>query len=466
MLTPDKSELLRSFLGQLPEDAATRLARAVELDRLLEGSTLPHDVILDGLRPALRISDAPQRTPTPLRLFCRPFEDLLVSVVRNDKQKGRIMRAHVMPVWNWVSKTLIPDAAALYSTDIRKLVTQRKLEEAGLCAEPFWPLAAEAMKKALTENPSAARTALGSDLAVADAAEMAVLLNSGTLFCAVQTLLPKPTAALTEGLLKGLRRIYDRVMESDADAGPFISVVAMRRLAKPWEALKLALQITRQSQDTLLSSTDMGLAGDILLVDMEDSRTAVMAARHPVFSANKLVADLARFTEISSAITKEVEILRKGKWGQRLLKDRAAVGAVMDGFMERVAKEIAGALPSHKTGFSGGPRVPDFSRPVDPERVERALRYAKLLSGTKLLAVPGSFGAKHQDALDAASQLLRSYNEDLFKELRTAEGERRTIVEQQYKLAGELTALVFDEKEHEFFERRAKAAIAQAAVAA
>jgi hypothetical protein len=463
MLSHDKTEMLRSFLGTLPEEIASRLAKAVEVDRLLDGSALPHDVILEGLRPSLRSLETHGRTPTPLRLFCRPFEDLLVNTMRKEKQKGRIARAHVVPVWNWVSKTLLPAESASYGADIRKLVLERRYDEAVMRAEPFWPLAADAVRKAVGSDMQGARTALGGDLAVADALEMAILLKSGSAICAVQALLPKPTSAMTDDLLHGLRRIYDHVIEIEADAGPFVSVVAMRRLAKPWEALKLALLITRQTQDTLLSTTDMGLAGDILLVDMEDSRSAIMAVRHPAFDADALIADLAKFTEISSAITKEVEILRKGKWGQRLLKDRAAVGAVMDGFMERAPKEIAAALPTHKSGFTGGPRVPDFTRAADPERVERAVRYAKILSGSRLLAVPGSFGAKHTDAQDDAAQILRSYNEDLLKELRTAEGERRAVVEQQYKIAGDLTALVFDESEAEFFRRRAKAAMSQAA---
>lgn len=466
MLSPDKTEMLRTFLGTLPEEVALRLARAVEVDRLLDGSALPHDVILEGLRPALRVTDDHQRTPTPLRVFCRPFEDLLVSVARKDKQRGRIMRAHVVPVWNWVSKTLLPEAAAAYGNDVRKLVVERRFDEAVMRAEPFWPRAGEAMQKAVAADPQLVRQVLGDDHAVADAQEMAVLLKSAGSFCAVQALLPLGTPAMNDDLLHGLRRIYDHVIETNLDAGPFVAVAAMRRLAKPWEALKLALHITRQTQDTLLSSTDMGLPGDILLVDMEDARNAILAARHPVFDADAVVANLAKFTEISNAITKEVEILRKGAWGQRLLKDRAAVGAAMDGFMERTVKEIAGALPSHKAGFTGGPRVPDFSRPVDAERTERAIRYARLLSGTKRLAARGSFGAKHRDALDAAMQLVRSYNEDLLKELRTAEDGRRAVVEQQYRLTGELTPLVFDESEAEFLHRRAKAAMSQATAAA
>jgi hypothetical protein len=198
-----------------------------------------------------------------------------------------------------------------------------------------------------------------------------------------------------------------------------------------------------------------------LFADMEDSRTAIMNTRHPSFNANALIGHLLSFTNISSAIVKEVEILRTGRWGQRLLKDRAAVGEMMDTFMERAPKEIAGALPTHKAGYSGGPRVPNLSRPVDPDRVERALRYATVLADTKLLAVPGSFGAKHQDAVDEARLYVRSYSEDLLKELRTGDGATREVAERQFALALELTSRLFDESETEFLRRRGKAAGAQ-----
>jgi len=461
MLTPDKSELLRNFLGTLPRAVAARLATAVELDRLAEGQALPHDVILEGLRPALQIGDGRKRTPTPLRLFCRPFEDLLVNTPRKEKQKGRILRSHVVPVWHWVSQALIPVEARAYCDDVRDALLVRRYDEAQARAQRFWPLAGQAMADGLAQHRKEARAALGSDLAAADAEDISLLLRIGPLMIAVQNLLPKQTPSLNEDLLHGLRTIYDRVCTAQPDAAPFVSVAAMRRLAKPWEALKLALLVARQTQDTLISSTDMGLAGDVLLADMEDNRATLMAVRHPVFDVDTLLRNLSSFTNISSAIVKEIEILRNGRWGQRLLKDRAAIGAVMDGFMERAPKEIAAALPSHKTGFAGGPRVPDFSRAVDPDRVDRALRYARILAGTRLLAIPGSFGAKHTDAVEEAGQTIRSYNEDLLKELRTAEGPRREVVERQYQLALELTGLVFDESEAEFLRRRAKAAGSQ-----
>ena len=137
----------------------------------------------------------------------------------------------------------------------------------------------------------------------------------------------------------------------------------------------------------------------------------------------------------------------------------------MGTFMERAPKEIAGGLPTHKAGYSGGPKVPDLARPVDPDRTDRALRYAKVLAATKLLAVPGSFGAKHQDAMDEAGLYVRGYAEDLLKELRAAEGVRRDTAERQFCLVLELTGLLFDDSEAEFLRRRGKAAGAQGVAA-
>lgn len=461
MLSPDKTALLQSFLGGMPRDVAARLAMAVELDRLADGKALPHDLILEGLRPVLRGDETRRRTPTPLRVFCRPFEDLLVNIPRHEKQKGRILRANVVPIWRWVSHTLIPEAAAAYSTDIRSCALTARHSEALARAETFWPIAGAAMSAALKKNRKAAATALGGDPVADDAGDIALILPSGPHMLEVQALLPKPTLVLTEELLWGLRRIFDSVVESNLDAAPFVSVVAMRRLAKPWEALKLAMLVARQTHDAMISSTDMGLAGDVLLADMEDSRTAITNIRHPRFNADELIAHLTSFTNISSAIVKEVEILRTGRWGQLLLKDRAAVGGAMDSFMERAPKEIAGGLPTHKSGYSGGPRVPDLSHAVDPDREERALRYAAVLAGTKLLAVPGSFGAKHQEAVDEACLYLRGYTEDLLKELRCSEGAKREVAEHQFALALELTNQLFDESEAEFVRRRGKAAGAQ-----
>jgi hypothetical protein len=460
MLSTEKSALLQAFLGGLPQMAAARLAKAVEVDRLAGGTVLPHDMILGALRPMLRHVE---RTPTPLRLFCKPFEDLVRPENPKEKVKGRIARASIAPVWTWLSRTLLPEAASAYQSETRALIIRQQFDDALARAGAFWTLAADAMTAV---DRKAARLALMSDAVLADAQEMALLLSVGQEIAAIQSLLPRLVPQLTDDMLHTLRDIHDRLAADAGDAAPYVAVVAMNRLVHPWEALKLPQLVTHQTQDTLISSTDMGLVGDLLFADIELHGTAVRGARHPVFDVPVLIEHLAHFTELSSAIVKEIDIRRDGKWGKRLLKDRAAVAEHMEGFMERAPKEITAMLPVQKSGaFGGGPKAADFSRAVDGEKADRGLRYARLVTGCAPYAAAASFAAAQKDAYDEASQHLRGYNEDLIREMRGPEDARRTVLERQFELAAELTALLFSPEEAEFLRRRARAATAQAAAA-
>ena len=465
MLTPERTGLLKSFLGALPEQIAARLAQAVEVDRLVDGKALPHEMILEGLRPALRRTAGADRTPTPLRAFCVPFEDLFTLLPRKTKQKGSIARGSVTPVWAFITQTLLVEQSKDYIRDFKALTLAGKQHEARLRAAAFWPVAAAALNGALADAKKA-RLALGSDLVAADATEMALLLGVGADVVDIQALLPRLVPTLTDDLLWALRQIYDRLVKSTPDAAPYVAVIAMHRLSRPWEAMRLPLQISRQTQDTLISSTDMGLVGEILFGEIEIHGNAVRAVKPPNFDAGELLESLTRFTTLSSGIVKGIDMRRDGKWGQRLMKDRAQLAEVMDGFMERAPKELSAALPLQKSGsFGGGPKFPDFTKPIDPDKSERALRYARLVAGCKTLAAAASFGATQKKADEEMCQLLRSYNEDVVKELRSSEGARRAVVESQFEVVSNLTAILFSEEEADLLRRRGKAAI-QAAIAA
>jgi len=460
MLSPEKSALLTSLLEKVPAGTAARLAKAVEVDRLAGGTVLPHDMILGALRPALRHPPALERTPTPQRLFCKPFEDIVVAERQKEKQKGRIARPSISAVWAWL-ETLLPQAAAAYAAEAKAMIFQGRFEDAHRRAAAFWSLAGLAMGNAIAQDRKAARTALGGDAPLADAEEMALLLCAGEEVGEIQKLLPRLTARLDELTLRALRDIHDRLAASKPDAAAYVAVIAMNRLLHPWEALKLPQLITHQTQDTLIAATDMGLVGDLLFADIEQHGSALRATRPPDFDAEEMIEHLAHFAELSSSIVKEIEIRRDGKWGKRLLKDRAAVAETMEGLMERAPKEVLSMLPVLKTGaFGGGPKCADFSKAVDGEKAERGLRHARLVVGCAPYAAMGSFAAAQKDAYEEMSQHLKGYNEDVLKELRASDGERRPVAERQFELAATLTSLLFSAGEADLLRRRAKAATA------
>ncbi|HVV29134.1 MAG TPA: hypothetical protein VHC40_14320 [Rhizomicrobium sp.] len=458
MLVPNKTGLLKSFLGNLPGHIAARLAMAVEVDRLMEGEALPHEDILTGLRPMLR-NEHYDRTPTPLRLFCHPFQDLLVSAPRKTKQKAAIARASLMPVWNWISQSLLPVDAAAYARESKALVLAHKPDLALERAAAFWPQAAAAMTQALCTDAGvrAAQKALGDAPAVEDAREMALLLSAGPAIGALQALLPKPVANFSESLVWDTRAIYDELARTCPDAAPYVAVIVMNRLAKPWEALRLPLLVTRHTDDTLIAKTDMGLVGEILFDRMDALRSAIQMTRHPLFDADVLMEQVKSFAELSVNIVREIEIRREGEWGRRLLAERAQIGRVMEGFMDRAPREFAAALPSNRATGA------DFSRHPGAEKHEMALRYARLVAGSRHFAAAASFGAKQKEICDSLCTALQRYNEDLVRDLKRPRPGQQDVLNAQFELCAELSAILFGEEEAEMLRRRARAAQASAA---
>ncbi len=467
MIKSQKAQILTQFLGSLPESIALRLAQAVELDRLQDGKSLPHDLILEGLRPVLKRAEAVERTPTPMRLFCMPFQDLLTATPRKDKLTGKIAYSSISIVWNWLQDSVLPAEMVEYCAGVKSDVLGYRLDNANLRAQEFWKITSQAMLETLSSGDSAraARTTLGGDLVFADAHEMALLLAIGPRVMDIQRKIPAGTPTLTDELLWSLRTIYEAVVETTPDSAPYVAVITMHRLAKPWEALRLPLAISRQTQDTLISNTDMGLVGEILFAEFETHAVAIRPARQPQFDVDDLVQHIAGFATLSSGMVKEVEMRRDGKWGQRLLKDRAALAEVMNGYMKRAPKEILAALPTLKTGYSGGPRMPDTSRPPDAEKTDRAVRYVKLIAGCREFAPAASFGASLADAQDEVNTALRTYCEDMLRELRNADADRRNNAEQFFALAADFTGLLLSPEEGEFLRRRGRAALGTQAAA-
>jgi len=450
--------LLKAFLGGLPGHVAARLASAVEVDRMMDGAALPHEDIMESLRPILK-RDQFERTLTPLRLFCHPFQDLLTCAPRRAKQKASIARGSLVPVWNWLSQSLIPQDTRAYVSDVKALLLKQKVEEAFTRAASFWPLAAAAITKALDGEVAraVAQKNLGDAFAVEDAAEMAVLLVAGEEIEKLSNLLPKPVGSLNETLLWEVRAIYDAIAASHPDAAPYVAVITMNRLARPWEALRLPMLVTRKIDETLISKTDMGLVGEILFDRMDSLKTSIEQTRHPLFSADKLMDEVRNFAALSSHIVKEIELKRDGEWGKRLLAERVMIGKVMEGFMDRALREVTAALPMQKSTGA------DFSRPVSAEKHEMAVRYARLVAGSRNFAAAASFAAKQKGTYDDLCTALQRYNEDLVNGLKSADPVRADVANAQFQLCTELTAILFSEEEAELLRRRGRAAQATSA---
>jgi hypothetical protein len=200
----------------------------------------------------------------------------------------------------------------------------------------------------------------------------------------------------------------------------------------------------------------MGLVGEILFDRMDTLKNSIQATRHPLFDAEVLMDEVKAFADLSSHIVKEIELKREGEWGKRLLGERAQIGQVMEGFMDRAPKEFNAALPMSKgTGA-------DFSRHPGAERHDMAKRYARLVAGSRNFAAAASFAAKQKATYEDLCTALKRYNEDVVRALKT-DPARAETVNAQFELCAELTAILFSDEEATMLRRRGKAAQAAAA---
>lgn len=440
LIAPERSALLKSFLGSLPEQIAARLARAVEVDRLGDGKSLPHELILQSLRPSLRRLGGSERTPTALRFFCLPFEDLFcVASYRVRKQKGRIARTSVAPIWSWVSQTLLPHETKIYCRNFKAALVVANHAGTRALAEAFWLLAGGAMRAALADPGSraTARALLGGDLIVADAEEAALLLGASGAVMEIQKLLAKPVGELDDKQLTALRAIHDALLESAPDVAPYVAVIAMNRLSRPWEALKLG-----RPQDAPISVRDMGLAGEIIFADIASCAAAVRATTQPMFDVDALSEAISRFTLLANGMLKDFGSRGDGTWDAHLRNEQAALAEIMAAFLARAPKELAHALPRQEGAAT-------------EESVERALRYARLVVACRPFAVAGAFGPSHKQGEQEMIEMLHSHNVEVVAQLRAG---RRVFNESQFEVNLKFSAMLFGDADAASLRRRGRAA--------
>jgi hypothetical protein len=112
-------ERLRQFLRELSPKARALLIAELERAWLSGGEVPGGDLVLQEVRRAVRESgERPARIGDPARLFFRMLEPFLVDGVPVHKHQGRIARASLEPIWAWIGRDLLPNAANTFSDEV------------------------------------------------------------------------------------------------------------------------------------------------------------------------------------------------------------------------------------------------------------------------------------------------------------------------------------------------------------
>lgn len=419
---------LKEVLGRLSRSEADKLIVAVERDRLAGGS-MPHDLILEALRPQLKDETGGSKkrggAPTPVRHLCWPFEELLVNERDGRKHRGRIPRTSIMPVWTWLAEDRLPDTLSGISERIVEHTLAKDDDALQAAVDVLHATCAEAIRAGIAEAPPGSKARrllierLGGEDVLEDAHEMALLLKVAPQLSIFKHGMPRNVDELTPDIAGQVRDLFDELVAAQPDAAPYAAVIAMRHISKPWQMFRIVKGVAHTNTDVLISRTDISIVGELLLLDMEKAVDR-METIDPAEEPDAVVTALREFTQISRGITEEIGIRRDGAWATRLMSARGAVSEIVRDRLERAPAIVIKALPMRSTGRfgRGGPSRPDLSKPCDSARAVRAHKTILFVQEARRFAQAGSFTGAHNSAIAEIDRYLDDYERGIVEELR------------------------------------------------
>jgi len=412
---------LAAIVDSLGAGEVRKLAVAIERNRLSGQDKLPYVSLLDSLRPALRASEA-TRVPTPLRLFCKPFEGLLITGELETKLAGRISRATIMPVWAWLADDLMPERHGELTAGIARHILHGNSVAMTDLTATLQTEAAAAIRSALAgldrEDPDFQRVAhkLGGETRLRDAEEMAKILRQGARFEALCRDLPKPPIDnVTEPMIHDFKEICGRFSECVRGGSKYGAVIIMGRLTHPWQILRLARTYEGTMDDTRIKRTELAYVSDLLSEEVSEVANAIAKES----DRDKLVLKLSIFVTQFSGITAEVQIQKQGEWGRRLLSARAKVAKTIEPLIRRSYDAIEEALPRHKLRSGRRqPGRPDLSRPIDEESAEKAKSVSMFFQDIRPFAGKAAFSMTLNETIATLTEDLHYYGSQLVEVIR------------------------------------------------
>jgi hypothetical protein len=397
MRAEDAGKMEMSQLGDLfntlSSSEIAKFARVVESDRSAPSLPLPHDQILNILRPRLA-SLKPARYPTPMRQFCDPFEDLLTSGEPGDASL-RISRQSLMPIWNVVSESAGKDFddAVAEIEEGAAAGDKAKIEDA---ERRMWKQGAECIDRLVNESHNTVKheralaTRLGSRVHLRPIQEIGRILHVAEEIREYHHRFP--TAPIRSLESPDLVWIREKFLEISTEKPGFEAVFmegVLARLLRPSELFKVIRVLSSKTDDSMISSTNLAEIGDLVISLLAETVNEIENGLRRGKEEHEIL-DLARwYASEFVRITREFKIRKDGRWGEQLLQTRRRVSQAMAGTLFGASPDrVIEALPQpEKNGVKRGALPPPlFSQPFDDEKVLAAEHSAEAIAETARLA--------------------------------------------------------------------------------
>ncbi|MEZ5785235.1 MAG: hypothetical protein R3D62_01820 [Xanthobacteraceae bacterium] len=424
------SEKLRNYLRELTPEARAMLM--AELERgALRGDGLPQaQLLLEHLRALLAEDDpAPTRAGNPIRLFFMPIEPFIVDDEPEHAHDGRLSRACVGPIWEWLAGDLVPAECKAYSADVGRFILNKEAGRAEQAARALQDLVVlrieEALANAGRDDKVRRQIAyrLGTPRAQADVLAFLTLLKSRDTLAALAARLPPRIRNLSGDQLDSIVAILESVLSRQKDLFPYALTLVMSRLPASWQLVRIAVRAAQSDVAERVADTPYAAAVRIVLAEIE----RVVRDLDSNFKRGDMERAIAQLKDVHGAIRgmrSEIALGNGSLWARQLAGIRAGVAGLFKSELESIPGRVRRVI--RITG--PGRQVTRGS--IDPDEVDEIEGMLVFLAACKIYASELALNEITLRVLSDLQNYLENGSRSLLDVLRNAEGPERS-----YRLA-------------------------------
>jgi hypothetical protein len=446
---PQPADRLRDYLCQLGHAAQKMLMR--EFERALERGedVAVANFVLAELRKIVRTADENTR-PRVEDVSRLVFACLTPFLTDEEEQRvGRVRRSSLEPVWLWLSRSAIVDAA----TEL-----ENSLSAGGAGAEQavrrFQIAASEVIAAAVSpssrgDDRSRGLARVGSLTAVEDISAIGIILANREALEALQMRLPKIIRNFGESQIASIRgQLNQSPSLQKADVLPISLALVMDCLTSPWQIIRLAINIVGSDEESRIASSPFGITVPMAL---DNLGRLVVELRADIRRANfdQSAHHLKTLHDGLRDLRTELDTRSDSQWGRQLAMLRTDVSNALKSEIESVPGRVRRLLRQRPDkDINAGAKL-------DPTEIDET---AALIDFVAVCRNYASELAINEVTLRSYSDLqhyVESATEALVESLRTGDARIRAFRQLQADAAIRFCESIFG---HEFAALMTKAA--------
>lgn len=459
------SEKLRVYLSGLTPDARALLM--TELERgLLNGDSLPQaQMLLQHLRGLLAEDDpAPARAGNPIRLFFTPVEPFIVDDSPDHVHDGRLSRACIQPIWDWLEGDLLSAECKAYCADVARFILNKEPARAEQAARALQDLVVLRIEEALANAGRDDKVRrqidyrLGTPRAQANVLEFLTVLKARDALAALAGRLPARFRNLAGDQLDAVVALLEGVLSRQKALFPYALTLVMSRLPAPWQLVRVAVRAAQSDVPERVAETPFATAVKIVLAEIE----RVVRDLDRDFKRGKVERAITELKAVHDAVRGlrgEIALGSGSLWARQLAGIRAGIAdslksdlASLPGRVRRVIRIAPGKQVAHGT--------------VDANEVAEIEGMLELLAACKTYASELALNEVTTRVVSDLQSYLENGSRTLLDAVRNVEGPERTYRQAQLQATIRFCAKLFGDEYATLLSRAAEVAAAERKAAA